>query len=102
MIVVTCERIIKRNLSYRQAVSCSTKNHTRDQFCDTKCLRVTPGGGGGGGGGCLGGVEGEERLFLGKTLGVGKLICCFVLKLEYLIFFTAVTYLPILEGDFSV
>ena len=44
----------------------------------------------------------EERLFLGKPAGVGKLICCFVLKLEYLIFFTAVTYLPILEGDFSV
>ena len=53
-------------------------------------------------GGVLGGVGGEERLFLGKTAGVGKLICCFVLKLEYLIFFTAVTYLPILEGDFSV
>ena len=49
----------------------------------------------------LGGVGGEERLFLGKTAGVGKLNC-FVLKLEYLIFFTAVTYLPILEGDFSV
>ena len=44
-------------------------------------------------------VRGEERFFLGKIAGVGKLICCFVLKLEYLIFFTAVTYLPILEGD---
>ena len=49
-----------------------------------------------------GGGVGEERFFLGKTAGVGKLIWCFVLKLEYLIFFTAVTYLPILEGDFSV
>ena len=44
----------------------------------------------------VGGVGGEERFFLGKTAGVGKLIWCFVL------FFTAVTYLPILEGDFSV
>ena len=50
----------------------------------------------------VGGVGGEERFFLGKTAGVGKLIWCFVLKLEYMIFFTAVTYLPILEGDFSV
>ena len=58
--------------------------------------------GGGGGGGGVGGGGGEERFFLGKTAGVGKLIWCFVLKLEYLIFFTAVTYLPILEGDFSV
>ena len=49
----------------------------------------------------VGGV-GDERLFLGKTAGVGKLICCFVLNLEYLIFFTAVTYLPFLGGDFSV
>ena len=56
----------------------------------------------GGGWGVVGVVVGGERLFLGKTAGVGKLICCFVLKLEYLIFFTAVTYLPILEGDFSV
>ena len=55
-----------------------------------------------GGWGVVGVVGGGERLFLGKTAGVGKLICCFVLKLEYLIFFTAVTYLPILEGDFSV
>ena len=59
-------------------------------------------GGGEGGWGVVGVVVGGERLFLGKTAGVGKLICCFVLKLEYLIFFTAVTYLPILEGDFSV
>ena len=43
-------------------------------------------------------MGGEERFFLGKIAGVGKLIC-FVLKLEYLISFTAVTYLPILEGD---
>ena len=49
-----------------------------------------------------GGVGGEERFFVGKIAGVGKLICCFVLNLEYLIFFTLVTYLPILEGDFSV
>ena len=47
-------------------------------------------------------MGGGERFFLGKIAGVGKLICCFVLKLEYLIFFTTVTYLPILEGDFSV
>ena len=66
------------------------------------CQPKTAFDGGGGGGGVVGGVGGEERLFLGKPAGVGKLICCFVLKLEYLIFFTAVTYLPILEGDFSV
>ena len=65
-------------------------------------LKTSFGGGEGEGWGVVGVVGGGERLFLGKTAGVGKLICCFVLKLEYLIFFTAVTYLPILEGDFSV
>ena len=50
----------------------------------------------------VGRLGGEERLFLGKTAGVGELICCFVLKFKYLTFFNAITYLPILEGDFSV
>ena len=50
----------------------------------------------------VGRLGGEEHLFLGKTAGVGELFCCFVLKFEYLAFFNAITYLPILEGDFSV
>ena len=51
----------------------------------------------------LGGKGGRRRAFvLRQNCSRGKLICCFVLELVYLTFITAATYLPILEGDFSV
>ena len=50
--------------------------------------------------------EGEERRVSSQVKRqpwqIGKLICCFVLELEFLTFITATTYLPILEVDVSV
>ena len=49
---------------------------------------------------CGGG--GRGAFVLVQNCSRGRLICCFVLELVYLTFITAATYLPILEGDFSV